>query len=499
MGIVDTKTIREVTTPWSSSLPEYEFIVENPATSKPAAKVKGSSPEDVARAVEAAHEVFKSDWRWRPFTERAALLQECASVLERHADEIAELEALEVGKPFTQAQVDVKACINSFRMFSAFAYNLPNSVKDEGATLNISVLEPYGVVGGIIPFNWPPIHSGAKIAPSLAVGNSIVVKPPEQAPSSIVRIVELINTVLPKNLVNVVCGFGQVGAAISSNPLVRMVSFTGSPNTGAIILKSIADNFTPSIMELGGKNPLIIFEDADMEETIRWVIDGAFFNQGEACTAASRILVHSSLHDELVRRLKEAVPKLKVGDPMDRGTHVGPLVTPAQQKRVLDYIDIGVKEGAIIAAQAPVPTEPEYANGCWAPPTVFVNVKPQMRIAQEEIFGPVTAVIPFDTYEEAIEIANGTQFGLVAGVFSRSFETCWRASRELQCGLVFANNYSRQFHSGATPFGGCKASGYGREHALETVKEFGQTKTVRMLTGMGDVPRWFAITEVLGK
>jgi len=496
MNRINTDSVREIITPWSSFSPEFEFSVENPATSEVAAIVKSSSSADVERAILAAHEIFSKDWRWRPYTERAALLQECARLIESHAEEIAYLESLEMGKPFGQALSDVQACVNSFKMFGAFAYNLPNHAKDEGTALNISVLEPFGVIGGIIPFNWPPIHAGAKIAPALAAGNAIVVKPPEQAPSAIVRIVELINTILPPNLVSVVCGKGEVGAAITENPLVRMVSFTGSPDTGRKVLQSLAQNFTYSIMELGGKNPLILFEDADLDLALPWIIDGAFYNQGEACTAASRILVHSSLYDEVVRRLKIAVPKLKVGDPLLPDTHVGPLVTPEQQQKVLSYIEIGKEEGAVIAAQAPIPAEEKYAKGCWVKPTLFTGVRPDMRIAREEIFGPVTVVIPFETFDEAIAIANDVEFGLVAGVFSRSFETLWRANRELQCGLVFANNYSRIFVAGGTPFGGCKASGFGREHAVETVKEFGYTKTLRLLTGIGEVPKWFAIAEI---
>jgi len=490
--------VRNVPLQWATDSPDTIFAVENPATGAVVAQVQGSTPEDVDRAVRYAHNIWKSDWRWRPFMERSALLGDCARLLARHAVEIARLEALEMGKPFTQAMGDVAACVNSFKMFSAFSYTLPNHSKDEGPALNISILEPYGVVGGIIPFNWPPIHAAAKIAPALAVGNCIVVKPPEQAPSSILRVVELINTILPEGVVGAVCGFGPIGEALAKHPLIRMVSFTGSPQVGAKVLHSLADKFTPSIMELGGKNPLIIFEDADVDLAIRWVIDGAFFNQGEACTAASRILVHRSHHDYVAGKVAAAVKKLRVGDPMDPKTHIGPLVSPSQQARVMEYLDIGVKEGAVIAAQAPLPTDEKYKNGCWAPPTLFVNVTSDMRIAREEIFGPVTAIIPFDTYEEVIEIANSVEFGLVAGVFSRDFATCWRASREIEAGLVFANNYSRQYHSGGTPFGGIKSSGFGREHTLETIKEFGYTKNMRVLTGIGDVPRWFAVSEVLG-
>jgi acyl-CoA reductase-like NAD-dependent aldehyde dehydrogenase len=487
-----------ITTQWSSQRPEDRFAVENPATGGLIAYVQGASAEGVDAAVKAADSAWRTSWRWVSPRERGNLLLSCARVLREHADEIARIESEEIGKPFTQARMgDVEACIGSFEMFGGLVGALPSQVQELGPLLSISTLEPFGVVGAIIPFNWPPIHTAGKSAPALAVGNTVVLKPPEQGPFTIMRIVELLNTVLPPGVLSVVPGLGSCGEALAGHPLIRLVSFTGAATTGMAVMRTVARNLTPTVMELGGKNALIIFEDADMEQAIQGAIEGAFFNQGEACTAASRILVHASLYDEVVRRLTKAVSRLRVGDPADRSTHVGPLVTDVQRRRVLDYIEIGTAEGALIAAQAALPTDPLLAGGFWVVPTLFVDVRPDMRIAREEIFGPVTAVIRFETYEEAISIANNTDFGLVAGVYTNDFTKAWKASREIEVGIVMVNNYNRNFYG--TPFGGGKHSGYGREHALETLREFGHTKTVRIPTGLGKIQQWPALEEILGK
>lgn len=482
---------------WPSGNQEDCFEVVNPATGKVIAMVEGADELSVNSAVQRAHEAWKS-WRIVPPQQRGKLLIQCAAAIREYADEIGKIEAEEMGKPFTQArQFDVEFCINAFEMFGGMTHCLQSEVKEQGSMLGISTLEPYGVIGAIVPFNWPPIHTAGKIAPALAAGNTIVVKPPEQCPFTVMRIIEIINDILPEGVVTAIAGTGACGAALAANPLVRMISFTGSPDTGRKVLKAAAENFTPALMELGGKNPLIVFEDADVELALRGIVDGAYFNQGEACTAASRILIHRSLYDNIAARLSEVVPKLVVGNPMNLETHVGPLVTAAQKEKVCNYIEIGKKEGAHIAAEAPLPEDLDLAEGFFVKPTLFVDVTPDMRIAKEEIFGPVTVLIPFDTYEEAIEIANGTDFGLVAGVYSRNFETCWKASREIEAGIVFANNYHRNFLG--TAFGGCKNSGYGREHTLETIKEFGKTKTVRIPTGIGEIPEWFAVTDVFSE
>ena len=258
---------------------------------------------EVDQAVRAAYAAYPA-WKRRPARERGRYLRKVADVIRAHADEIAALESLEMGKPITQARhFDVEAAISIFDYFGSMVEVLPSQARDYGPVFDITTLEPFGVIGGIVPFNWPPIHTAGKTAPALAVGNAIVLKPPEQTPSVVLRMVELIASVLPDDVVHVVPGAGAVGAALAGHPLVGMVSFTGSPATGSAVLRTAADNLTPTLMELGGKNPLLVFDDADVHEALLAAVDGGYFNQGEACTAASRILVQDSIFDEFERRL----------------------------------------------------------------------------------------------------------------------------------------------------------------------------------------------------
>jgi acyl-CoA reductase-like NAD-dependent aldehyde dehydrogenase len=358
------------------------------------------------------------------------------------------------------------------------------------------VQEPYGVVGGIIPFNWPPIHTAAKTAPALAAGNTVVLKPPEQAPLTILRIVELLQEVLPPGVLHVVPGYGPTaGTALAGHPLLGKLSFTGSPFTAQSVLKVTADHLTPAVLELGGKCPVVVFDDADLDLALRGVLEGAFFNQGEACTAASRLLVHESRYDELLERLCAAVPRLRVGEGIDPSTHVGPMITRTHRDRVLDYISVGQAEGASIAARGVLPTDERLAGGHFVAPVVFIDVEQDMRIVQEEIFGPVLTVQRFRSYDEAIGMANGTPFGLVSAVYTSNATTAARASRDIRSGVVMVNNYSRAFLG--SPFGGVRASGYGREHAVETLGEFTWTKSIRTPSGLGEIPTWAALRDVL--
>ena len=491
--------IEKIVTRWSSKDPANEFTVYDPTTGKPARIICGSGADEINAAIDFAYETYHKTWRHVPAPERGKLMQKCAEVIEAHAQELAELESIEHGKPVAQAMGDVVDCINHFRVFGGLCLSdMPSHVHDAGNIVNISTLEPFGVVAGICPFNWPALHAGAKLAPALAAGNCMVIKPPEQDPSVIMRICDLVSTVLPEGVVECVPGVGAAGAALSSNKKVRMISFTGAPSTGIAITKSAAPSLIPMVMELGGKNPLIIFEDADLEQATKDIIDGAFYNQGEACTAASRILIQDTVYDKIVPRVLEAVPKLKVGLSLDPTTHIGPIVSRKQQQSILNYIKIGVEEGATIGAQGTVPTDEEHKDGFWVPPTVFVDVKPEMRIAKEEIFGPVTCIMKFHTYEEAIEIANGTDFGLVCGIYSKNFELCWKVVKDVDAGGFFINHYNRASILGA-PFGGVKDSGYGRERYADTLREFGTVKTLKFKTGLGEIPQWFAVGEVLSK
>jgi acyl-CoA reductase-like NAD-dependent aldehyde dehydrogenase len=282
---------------------------------------------------------------------------------------------------------------------------------------------------------------------------------------------------------------------LAGHRLVGKVSFTGSPRTGAAVLRTAAGNLTPTLMELGGKNPLVVFDDADLHDALLAAVDGGFFNQGEACTASSRILVQDKIYAEFEAKLCAAVSRLRVGDGADRATDVGPLVTRAQQKQVLDYLKIGVAEGARIAAQAPLPEDPELANGFYVAPTVLTDVVPGMRVAREEIFGPVVTLIPFSDEDEAVGIANATPFGLVASVFTQDSDRALRVSRQIRAGAVFVNNYHRI--AIGTGFGGVGLSGFGREHAQETLAEYGYSKTIRLAADRDELRYWNAAARVL--
>jgi acyl-CoA reductase-like NAD-dependent aldehyde dehydrogenase len=474
---------------WSSARAEDRFVVDEPATGKPLTAVQGGGADEVDAAVRAAHRAFNEHWRWLPARERGRFLAEASRALREHTDELARLECRENGKPLLQAFIDVEMCVSSFEYFGGLIGNLPERFIDLGAIHCDVWLEPYGVVAGILPFNWPPIHAAGKAAPALAVGNTVVLKPGEQAPLTVMRIVELLQEVLPEDVLHAVPGHGPVtGKALASHPLVRRISFTGSTATGAAVLRLAADNITPTFVELGGKNPLLIFEDADLDAAVLGAIEGAFYNQGEACTAASRILVHRSLHDEVVDRLVEAVGSIRLGDGAEPATQMGPLVTRRQQERVLKYIELGKEEGAVVAAQGNLPTDPRLKDGFFVAPTLFTGVRHDMRIAREEIFGPVTCVIPFADADEAVSIANGTDYGLVAGVYTRSQGLALGTARRLDAGIVYINNY---FRGGiGAPFGGTKASGFGREHSIETLYEYGWSKAVRQPSGLGVVPQW---------
>jgi acyl-CoA reductase-like NAD-dependent aldehyde dehydrogenase len=488
-------TLTRSRTRWSSASTDDQFVVLNPATGQPVTVVQGAGPDEVDQAVRAAHAAHLS-WKQRPARERGYYLRQIADIIRARADEIAELESLEMGKPITQArQFDVEAAIAIFDYFGSVVEVLPNQARDYGPVLDVTTLEPYGVIAGIVPFNWPPIHTAGKIAPALAVGNAVVLKPPEQTPSVVLRMVELIQSVLPDRVVHAVPGKGEVGAKLAGHPLVGKVSFTGSPRTGAAVLRTTAANLTPTLMELGGKNPLVVFDDADLHEALLAAVDGGFFNQGEACTAASRILVQDSIYAEFAAKLCAAVSRLRVGDGADPATDVGPLVTQEQQQQVLEYLKIGEAEGARIAAQAPLPDDPQLADGFYVAPTVLTDVTPDMRVAREEIFGPVVALIRFSDEDEAVRIANDTPFGLVGAVFSQNTDRALRVSRQIRAGAVFVNNYHRI--AIGTGFGGVGHSGFGREHAQETLAEYGYTKTIRLATQRDELRYWTAASRVL--
>ncbi|MFE9328619.1 aldehyde dehydrogenase family protein [Nocardia sp. NPDC052278] len=475
---------------------QREIEVFDPRTGLPSNRFYVADSGAVDRAVVAAHRTWAANWLPVPPAERAKALRRIAAAIRAEADHIARLEADEVGKPFSIArQFDLEMCIDSFDYFAGLIESGTSTSRSAGGATVVTDLDPYGVVAAILPFNWPPIHTAAKTAPALAAGNAVVLKPPEQAPSSVVRLCQVIAGELPEGLVQVVCGGVDVAEALIDHRLVSKVSFTGSPSAGRAVAARAARTLTPVMLELGGKNPLVVLDGADIEDAVAGAIEGAFFNQGEACTAASRLLVQSAVHDEFVERLSEAVRRLVVGDPHSAGTHVGPLVSAAQAAKVEMYLRVAEEEGGVVAARAPIDLPSEFANGFWVAPTLLTGVDARSRIGQEEIFGPVASVTRFDEITEAIDIANGTEYALVAAVYDRDQSRAWSVARRIDAGIVFVNNYNRSILG--TPFGGNRSSGYGREHAPETLAAYGRSKSYKVPNGDGEIARWSAVGDVM--
>jgi acyl-CoA reductase-like NAD-dependent aldehyde dehydrogenase len=463
------------------------FDVLEAATARPLASVVATSDELVAAAVGDSRRAYEEVWSLLSPKERGAMMREVAQRIRDHSAEIAEICAREVGKPVRDAaRVDVVSCHSSFDYYAGITETTSGEILDQGPIEARVVYEPYGVVAAILPFNWPPIHFSKKCAPALAVGNTVVIKPGEQAPLTVLRLVEIANEVLPPGVVNAVSGL-SAGAALTRHPRVERITFTGATATGRKVMEAAAKNLTYVTLELGGKNALLVLDDADVDGAIRIAIEGMFYNQGEACTSTSRLLVHSSLYDEFSAGFVEATAKLVVGDPLHAATDVGPLVDQRQQQRVQDYIRIGRDEGATLLYQGTVPAGLD--GGFFEAPAVFGDVTPRMTLAQEEIFGPVASLMRFETDDEAVAIANGTEYGLTAAICTKDESRAGRLAARLEVGMVFVNNYTRRNFIGS-PFGGVRASGYGREYAQETLLEFVRAKNVRYPSGRGFIPSW---------
>ena len=465
------------------------FAVVEPATGVELARVVACGRAEVEAAVASAKRRFESDWRWRSPRERGTLLREVAARIREHVDELAELEAREVGKPRRDAQrFDISYSHAALDYFGGLADTLHGEIVDQGPIEARVVLEPYGVVAAILPFNWPPIHFSKKCAPAIAAGNTVVIKPGEQAPLTVLRLVEIANEVLPPGVINAVSGI-EAGAALAGHRDVTRITFTGATATGRKVLETAAQNLTFATMELGGKNALLVLADADLEIAIDVALEGMYYNQGEACTSTARILVHDSIHDEFLERFARATEQLVVGDPLDPATDIGPMVDARQQQRVLEYRQIGLDEGARLVAEGMLPDDERLRDGFWVAPTVFADVEPNMRVAREEMFGPIACVMRFGDEEEAVAIANDTEYGLTAAICTQDEARAGRIALRLEAGMVFINNYMRRAFLGS-PFGGVKGSGFGRENAAETLREFVRSKNIRFPSGRGRIPTW---------
>lgn len=464
------------------------FDVLEPSTATHLACVTSGDDTMVDRAVRSARAALPA-WRGLSGRQRGAYLRQVAERIRAHADELAELVSRENGKPKRDALAnDVAFSSNCFDFFAGLGDSVPGEIIDQGPIETRVIFEPYGVVAAILPFNWPPIHFAKKGAPALITGNTVVIKPGEQAPLTVLRLTEIANEVLPPGVLNAVPGLAA-GPALAAHPAVERITFTGATATGRRVLETAAHHLTYATMELGGKNALIVLPDADLDLAVTVAIEAMFYNQGEACTSTARILLHTDVHDEFTDRFVSATQSLVVGDGLDPRTDIGPMVDGRHRDRVLAYLRTALAEGARVAGEGTVPTEPPYRDGFWVPPTVLVDVTPDSTAGQEEIFGPIALLMRYSTLDEAVEIANGTEYGLTAAVITRDEARAWHIAQRLEAGMVFVNNYMRRSFLGS-PFGGQKGSGFGRENAPETLHEFVRSKAVRFPSGRGEVPVW---------
>ena len=453
---------------------EYSIDLD-PATEQPIAEVAQGSKADVDQAVIAARTALKV-WGGMRAAERGRILQRAAALLEQHQEELIEIESLDAGKPLAAVRrQDMAAVIDTVRYYAGWCDKITGQVIPvRPDALTYTVREPVGVVGAIVPWNFPLMIGMWKIAPALACGCTVVVKPAELTPLSMLRVAELfLEAGLPPGALNVVTGKGSVvGEAMVQHPGIDKVTFTGSPRVGRGIMQGAASNFKKVTLELGGKSANLIFADADLERASRAAASGIFFNAGQVCSAGSRVLVQRPVYDEVVQRLAERARAIQVGDPTHPKTTMGPVISAGQLKTVLDYIKIGEQEGARIVTGG----ERVGDQGYFVEPTVFANVEHEMRISQEEIFGPVLSVIPFDDEADALRIANGTAYSLAAGVWSADIGRVHRVAAGLRAGTVWINTYG--YTDVRLPWGGSGESGLGREHGDAAIENFTEPKAI---------------------
>ncbi|KAF7596375.1 hypothetical protein BBP40_002119 [Aspergillus hancockii] len=460
----------------------------DPATTREIASVYAAGAEDVDKAVKAAKTALKDpSWKLLPATDRGMLMGRLADLIEQNKELFATIDAWDNGKPYHVAlNEDLVEAITTFRYYSGWAdKTFGQTISTTPQKLAYTLRQPIGVVGQIIPWNYPLSMAAWKLGPALACGNTVVIKAAEQTPLSILVLGTLIKEAgFPKGVVNIINGYGrEAGAALVQHPLVDKVAFTGSTATAKQIMKMAAGTLKNITLETGGKSPLIVFNDTDMEQAVKWSHFGIMSNQGQICTATSRILVQKDIYDTFVEMFKDTIQTTsKVGDQWDESTFQGPQVTRAQYDRVLEYIKIGIEEGAtVVSGGGAHPPDSTGESGYYVQPTVFTNVKDSMRVYREEIFGPVVVIVPFDTEEEAIQRANDTAYGLGAAVFTKDLERAHRVAAEIESGMVWIN--SSQDCDPRVPFGGVKQSGIGRELGEAGLEAYSQVKAVHVNMG----------------
>lgn len=458
-----------------ATLPTY-----HPATGELLADIAAGSKSDIDKAVKAARAAFNNPkWRNMDAADRGLLLWRIGDALEARAQDLVRIEVLDNGKPLREAQIDIREAVEAFRYYAGWTTKLQgDTLPVRGNVLNYTVREPLGVVGAIIPWNFPLLMAAWKLAPALACGNTVVLKPAEQTPLSALELASIAAEVgLPAGVLNVVTGHGETaGAALVAHPDVDKIAFTGSTQVGKTIMRAAADSLKKVSLELGGKSPNIVFDDADVDAAVRGSFAAIYYNNGQCCTAGSRLLVHDKVHDQVIEKIAERAKKMTPGDPLDPKTRMSPLVSQEQLDRVMGYIETGTREGARLVTGGKRAAYNGAENGFWVEPTIFDQVKPEHTIAQEEIFGPVLAAVRFQDEEEVIEIANRTIYGLAAGIWTNDLKRAHRVAKRLEAGTIWINTYHPL--DAASPFGGYKQSGYGRELGSYALDLYTQIKSV---------------------
>ncbi|AXF00552.1 aldehyde dehydrogenase family protein [Paraburkholderia hospita] len=450
----------------------------NPHDNSVIAEVSMANHADVDRAVAAAKAAFPK-WSNMAGAERGRLLLKLADAIEANADRLARLESIDTGHPIRDTRnLDVPRTAATFRYFGGMADKFEGSVIPvEQGFLNYLTREPVGIVGQVVPWNFPLMFTSWKMAPALAAGNCVIMKPAELTPLSSLAIAELMAEVgFPPGVVNILPGLGHVtGQYIAEHPEIGKVAFTGSTAVGRKIVQASSGNLKKVQLELGGKGANVVFGDANIDAVVQGSAFGIFHNQGQACIAASRMIVHESVADEVLEKFVALARSIRIGDPLDPSTEMGPLTSRQHRDRVLSYVDIAREQGGRVLSGGKSPDNAALANGCYVEPTI-VEAKPTDRVSQEEVFGPFMSVTTFRTDEEALAIANGTEYGLGAGLWTRDLQRAHLIAREIHSGMVWVNCYKRV--SPGSPFGGVGASGYGREMGFEAMREYTQAKSV---------------------
>jgi aldehyde dehydrogenase (NAD+) len=446
---------------WEKPSRKKYFSTINPATEEKISEVADASEADVDKAVKAARNAYENVWKKMPAKERAKYVFRIARIIQEKARELAIIESLDGGKPIKESRdFDVPTAANHFFYYAGWADKLEYAFPNRQTT-------PLGVAGQIIPWNFPLLMAAWKIAPAIATGNTVVLKPAETTPLTALKLAEIIEeSGLPPGVVNIITGAGTTGAALVNHPDINKIAFTGSTDVGKIIQRAIAGTNKKATLELGGKAANIIFEDAPLDQAVEGVINGIYFNQGHVCCAGSRLYVQESVAKQVIRKLKDRLESLIVGDPLDKNTDIGAINSRQQLETIHKYLKIGRQEGAeMYESSCPLP-----GKGFWCRPTMFTNVAQSNRIAQEEIFGPVLSVLTFRTDDEVIEKANNSPYGLSAGVWTDKGSKIFNMTKRMRAGVVWANTFNK--FDPTSPFGGYKESGFGREGGLHGLSPY---------------------------